>query len=72
MTSSEQTRKRLPQLLSLLEDASTMLIVLQDNPDPDAIASAAGLRALADEHAVQCFIAHGGIVGRAENRALVK
>jgi nanoRNase/pAp phosphatase (c-di-AMP/oligoRNAs hydrolase) len=49
-----------------------MLIVMQDYPDPDAIAAATALRALANTKAeVQCSLAHGGTVGRAENRALV-
>ncbi|MHC4287747.1 MAG: DHH family phosphoesterase [Planctomycetota bacterium] len=50
-----------------------MLIAIQDNPDPDAIASALALRRLANTLAnIQCSIAHGGTVGRAENRALVR
>ena len=50
-----------------------MLIVMQDNPDPDAIAAAVALRKLANTLAeVQCSIAHGGTVGRGENRAMVK
>jgi len=50
-----------------------MLIAMQDNPDPDAIASAAALRALANTMAgTRCYIAHGGIVGRSENRELVR
>ena len=51
----------------------SMLIVMQDYPDPDAIASAAALRDLANAMAgVQCFVAQGGALGRAENRAMVK
>ncbi len=50
-----------------------MLIAIQDNPDPDAIASAVALRKLANTLSnIQCSIAHGGTVGRAENRALVR
>lgn len=46
---------------------------MQNFPDPDAIASAAGLRALARSlHGVQSTIVHGGTVGRAENRALIQ
>ncbi len=49
-----------------------MLIVMQDNPDPDSIASAVALRRLANElGGVRCTIAHGGTVGRAENQELV-
>ena len=50
-----------------------MLIAIQDNPDPDAIASAVALRKLANTRSnIQCSIAHGGTVGRAENRAMVR
>ena len=59
-------------LLAALQETDTILIVLQDNPDPDAIASAAALRCLANLTAdAQCSIASGGTVGRAENRAMV-
>jgi nanoRNase/pAp phosphatase (c-di-AMP/oligoRNAs hydrolase) len=67
------TKKKLQQLREIFKDHQTMLIVIQDNPDPDAIASAVALRRLANTLAnIQCSIAHGGTVGRAENRALVK
>lgn len=68
-----QTENKLQQLREIFKDHQTMLIVMQDNPDPDAIASAVALRRLANAMAnIQCSIAHGGTVGRAENRALVK
>ena len=68
-----QTENKLQQLREIFKDHKTMLIVMQDNPDPDAIASAVALRRLANTLAnIQCSIAHGGTVGRAENRALVK
>ena len=71
--SQKKSETKLQQLKGILAGHKTMLIVLQDNPDPDAIASAVALRRLANVLAnVQCSIAHGGTVGRAENRALVK
>lgn len=63
---------KLQQLTQVLQNHSTMLIIMQDNPDPDSIAAACALRKLANALDVQCSIAHGGTVGRAENRALVK
>jgi nanoRNase/pAp phosphatase (c-di-AMP/oligoRNAs hydrolase) len=48
------------------------LILTHDNPDPDSMAAAEGLRALLEAEAgVRCTVARGGIVGRAENRAMV-
>ena len=50
-----------------------MLIVMQDNPDPDAIAGAVALRKLVNARSeIRCSLTHGGTVGRGENRALVK
>ena len=69
----DKTVQKLQQLKELFGTHKTMLIVMQDNPDPDAIASAIALRKLANTLSnIQCSIAHGGTVGRAENRALVR
>jgi nanoRNase/pAp phosphatase (c-di-AMP/oligoRNAs hydrolase) len=63
---------RLARLWSVLDGAKTMLIVVQNNPDPDAIAAAAALREIANEnHGIACSVAHAGVVGRAENIALL-
>jgi len=56
-----------------MRDKASLLIVMQDNPDPDSIAAAVALRKLANSMAgLKCSIAHGGTVGRGENRALVQ
>jgi nanoRNase/pAp phosphatase (c-di-AMP/oligoRNAs hydrolase) len=48
------------------------LIYMHDNPDPDALAAAVGLKRLLEEGAgMRAALALGGIVGRAENRAMV-
>ncbi len=66
-------RQRLDKLTGLLRTGSNMLIVMQDAPDPDAIAAAAALRQLANVLGeVVCTFTYGETVGRAENRALVK
>ncbi len=73
MTRTSRAKNRLGKLSELLDGAKTMLIVMQNNPDPDAIAAAAALREIANEkHGVACSLAHGGTVGRAENAALLK
>lgn len=69
----DKTRTKLQQLTELLKDNRSMVILMQDNPDPDSIAAAVALRKIANTFAdIQCYITHGGTVGRAENRALVK
>jgi len=68
-----QTAAKLKRLRGVLKGRDRLLIVLQDNPDPDAIASAVGLGELAHrKFGVSYAVAHGGSVGRAENRALVR
>lgn len=50
-----------------------MLIYTHDNPDPDSLAAALGLQRLAQQTlGVTATLAHGGIVGRAQNRAMVE
>ncbi len=67
-----KTRQKLEKLIERLKGRKNLLIVMQDNPDPDSIAAALALRRLANDCAqVPCTIAHGGTIGRAENRALV-
>lgn len=68
----KKSAAKVHQLKQILQGHSTMLIVMQDHPDPDSIAAACALRRLANTLSdVQCSIAHGGTVGRGENRALV-
>jgi nanoRNase/pAp phosphatase (c-di-AMP/oligoRNAs hydrolase) len=69
----EKSAKKIKQLKEILNRSTTMLMVLQDNPDPDALASAVALRKLVNTLGdLQCSIVSGGAIGRAENRALVK
>lgn len=59
------------RLLDTLAPARELLILTHDNPDPDCLASALGLQTLiADRLGAPAAIAAGGIVGRAENRAM--
>jgi nanoRNase/pAp phosphatase (c-di-AMP/oligoRNAs hydrolase) len=73
MEESKKTRLKYPKLVKLLQKETSLLIVMQDNPDPDSIAAAVALRKFANTVAgLKCSIAHGGTVGRGENRALVQ
>lgn len=72
MRKATRTKSKLVRLAALLKGNSSLLIVLQDNPDPDAIGAAVALRELANRTAgVSCSLAYGGTIGRAENRELV-
>jgi len=68
-----QTSRKVSQLLEFMQDKHNLLIVLQDNPDPDAIASATALRCLCKErNHISSTITYGGIIGRSENRSLLR
>ena len=65
--------ERLSRMLEAVEGSETVFVMTHDNPDPDAIASAAALARLLDHTAgVNTRVAFGGIVGRAENRVLIQ
>ncbi|MFB6253244.1 MAG: DHH family phosphoesterase [Halobacteriaceae archaeon] len=59
-------------LSQLIEETETRLaIVTHDNPDPDSIASAAALQAIANHLNIDADIIYYGDIGREENRAFV-
>lgn len=69
---AEQT-ERLAALLRAVQGSKRVAVLTHDNPDPDAIASAAALAYLVENATgLGCALTVGGIVGRAENRALME
>jgi nanoRNase/pAp phosphatase (c-di-AMP/oligoRNAs hydrolase) len=63
----------LDRALAGLAGRKSMLIYTHDNPDPDALAAALGLGRLVEhEVGAKVTLVHGGIVGRAQNRAMVE
>jgi nanoRNase/pAp phosphatase (c-di-AMP/oligoRNAs hydrolase) len=66
-------QERLDRLFEAIRGATSALILPHNDPDPDAIASALALRhLLAEEVGVEGHITYRGIIGRAENKALVR
>ncbi|MGZ6142939.1 MAG: DHH family phosphoesterase, partial [Myxococcales bacterium] len=66
-------RERLRKLLAVARGHERALVLTHDNPDPDAVASACGLAHLLHHCAgVGAAAAYGGIIGRAENKAMLK
>jgi nanoRNase/pAp phosphatase (c-di-AMP/oligoRNAs hydrolase) len=58
---------------SIFKPDSRLLIVIHNNPDPDAIASASALKLfLKQRYGLEATIGYGGAVGRAENRTMVR
>jgi nanoRNase/pAp phosphatase (c-di-AMP/oligoRNAs hydrolase) len=71
LSNNAKTPDKVKKLLELLRGKRSLLIVMQDNPDPDSIASAASLRRIAHTAGdVQCSITYGGVIGRSENKAV--
>ena len=64
--------KEIDQLLGALKGHDQLLIMPHNDPDPDAIAAAVGLQYLVTERTdIHTDICYQGIIGRAENKALV-
>jgi nanoRNase/pAp phosphatase (c-di-AMP/oligoRNAs hydrolase) len=67
------TQEVLEKLYETARGAGSLLILPHNDPDPDAIASAVALGyLLAERLGRQSTIAYQGIIGRAENKALVR
>jgi nanoRNase/pAp phosphatase (c-di-AMP/oligoRNAs hydrolase) len=66
-------REKLDRLVEYAHSHQRALVLTHDNPDPDSIAAGVGLAWLLERLAgIQTTVAYGGIVGRAENRALIR
>jgi nanoRNase/pAp phosphatase (c-di-AMP/oligoRNAs hydrolase) len=70
---SPSPETRLSKLDAVLDGGRSLLIVVQNSPDPDAIGAAAALKELAKtRHDLTCSVAHAGDIGRVENLALIR
>ena len=63
------TERRVQQIVELAEEKSNLLVLMHNDPDPDAIASARAMEEMLRIHApkTRVTLGHGGIIGRAEN-----
>jgi nanoRNase/pAp phosphatase (c-di-AMP/oligoRNAs hydrolase) len=66
------TRARLARIRRVLDPAARVLIMMQDDPDPDAIASALALRTVLGRNKAAAPIATFGRITRPENRAMTR
>ncbi len=72
-TIAHSARKILDFLSSRGEEFSPLLILAHDFPDPDALAGAHALKFLAEKvYSIRAKIVYGGIIGRMENRDMVR
>jgi len=66
------SKAKVNKLERLLKGRPRALILVHDNPDPDAMAGALALARLVDSFgSTEPLILYGGIIGRAENRNMV-
>ncbi len=65
--------KELERLDEIMKDSEHLLIIVHNNPDPDALASAMALKYLIEKrNEKQVSITYGGNIGRAENQTMVR
>lgn len=68
-----RTPRNLEALLRVCARPGRVLILLQNNPDPDALASAKALAEILRQRlGKRAVIGYGGACGRAENRAMIR
>jgi nanoRNase/pAp phosphatase (c-di-AMP/oligoRNAs hydrolase) len=64
---------RIDSLRKAFSGTERILVLSHDNPDPDALASACTLRAILEEMVdAETTVGYAGLVGRAENRAMMR
>ena len=66
------TRVRVERIRAHFARADRVLILMQDDPDPDAIASAVAFKAVLGRHRTAATIGTFGTITRAENRAMTR
>lgn len=66
--------RRIQQLRGLLADRHNILVLMHNDPDPDAIAAGYALERLIRHllPAAPVTLGHGGMIGRAENRTMAQ
>jgi nanoRNase/pAp phosphatase (c-di-AMP/oligoRNAs hydrolase) len=69
----DPVKQKLDRLVQYARGHERALVLSHDNPDPDSLAAGLGLAHLLEKLAgVESIVGYGGIVGRAENRALIR
>lgn len=72
-TALARSKAKAERVIEICRRRGRVLILMQDNPDPDALASALALREIILRHCgKRAEIGYGGICGRAENRAMME
>jgi nanoRNase/pAp phosphatase (c-di-AMP/oligoRNAs hydrolase) len=68
-----ETRQQLERMGEALKNTKRLVVFTHDNPDPDSVSSACTLAYLAKHlFKVPAVVKYGGIIGREENRAMIR
>lgn len=70
LTDFEQRRTG-SALTTIIQESKNIAIVLQNNPDPDALGSGIALKGICEHLGVPATLLYGGAIGHQENRAFV-
>jgi len=70
--SLERRRCQAARMLEGIDAGDRVLVLTHNDPDPDALSSAAGLSKFFEHHGVEARIGHGGSISRPENRKMVE
>lgn len=72
-TNTEEIQRNLHKLEEALKGVKRLIVMTHDNPDPDSVSSAIALAYLVkNRFKIPTMVKYGGIVGRAENRAMIR
>jgi nanoRNase/pAp phosphatase (c-di-AMP/oligoRNAs hydrolase) len=67
-----ETKLKFQKLVGIIREAENgIAVVTQNNPDPDAIASALALKRIIEEQGVRAEIVYGDEIGHDENKAMI-
>ena len=70
---SEEIQKNFLEIEEALKGTKRLIVLTHDNPDPDSVSSAITLAyIIKNKFKIPTSVRYGGIVGRAENRAMIR
>ena len=70
---SEEIQHNLERIGEVVKGAKRLIVLTHDNPDPDSVSSALALAYLIqNKYQVPASVKYSGIVGRAENQAMIR
>lgn len=73
ITNSQEIQDNFKKMEEVLKGTKRLIVLTHDNPDPDSVSCAVALAFLVkNRFKIPTAVRYGGIVGRAENRAMIR